>query len=158
IVGWTPGEGAASSGIGALLLGVNEGGTLEFAGKVGTGFSAKQRKELLAELRKDEVDAPQVRGAPRLRDAHWVKPRLVAQVRFTEWTSDGKLRHPSFQGLRPDKTPMETVREVPAAPPRPGSASRSGSGSGSGSRSRSGSSSRSSPSSRSKSRSESKSE
>jgi bifunctional non-homologous end joining protein LigD len=118
IVGWTPGEGAASSGIGALLLGVNEGGTLKFAGKVGTGFSAKQRKELLAELRKDEVDAPQVRGAPRLRDAHWVKPRLVAQVRFTEWTHDGKLRHPSFQGLRPDKTPMETVRERPAPAPK----------------------------------------
>ncbi|MFL5312868.1 MAG: DNA ligase D [Myxococcales bacterium] len=113
IVGWTPGEGTATSGIGALLLGVNEGGALEFAGKVGTGFSAKQRKELLQELSKDEVDEPQVRGAPRLRDAHWVKPRLVAQVRFTEWTSDGKLRHPSFQGLRLDKTPMETVREKP---------------------------------------------
>ena len=126
IVGWTPGEGAASSGIGALLLGVNEGGSLEFAGKVGTGFSARQRKELLEELSKDDVDEPQVRGAPRMRDAHWVKPRLVAQVRFTEWTSDGKLRHPSFQGLRLDKTPMETVREKPASPPK---ASRSRSGS-----------------------------
>jgi len=61
-----------------------------------------------------------------MRDAHWVKPRLVAQVRFTEWTSDGKLRHPSFQGLRLDKTPMETVREKPASPPK---ASRSRSGS-----------------------------
>jgi len=134
IVGWTPGEGSASSGIGALLLGVNEGGTLEFAGKVGTGFSAKQRKELLDELRKDEVDEPQVRGAPRLRDAHWVKPRLVAQVRFSEWTSDGKLRHPSFQGLRPDKTPMETVREKPAPPPK-GSSARSTSKSSASSRS-----------------------
>jgi len=124
IVGWTPGEGAASSGIGALLLGVNEGGTLEFAGKVGTGFSAKQRKELLAELRKDEVDSPQLRGAPRMRDAHWVKPRLVAQVRFTEWTHDGKLRHPSFQGLRPDKTPMETVRERPVPAPKASSKGR----------------------------------
>jgi bifunctional non-homologous end joining protein LigD len=130
IVGWTPGEGSASSGIGALLLAVNEGGELVYAGKVGTGFSAKQRKELLQELRKDEVDEPQVRGAPRMRDAHWVKPRLVAQVSFAEWTSDGKLRHPSFQGLRLDKTPMETVREKPAAPPK-GSGSRSRSGSGS---------------------------
>jgi bifunctional non-homologous end joining protein LigD len=128
IVGWTPGEGSASNGIGALLLAVNEGGELVYAGKVGTGFSSKQRKELLQELRKDEVDEPQVRGAPRMRDAHWVKPRLVAQVRFTEWTSDGKLRHPSFQGLRPDKTPMEAVREKPAAPPK-GSGSRSRSGS-----------------------------
>lgn len=132
IVGWTAGEGAASSGIGALLLGVNEEGSLELAGKVGTGFSARQRKELLEELSKDEVDEPQVRGAPRMRDAHWVKPRLVAQVRFTEWTSDGKLRHPSFQGLRLDKTPMETVREKPASPPK---ASRSRSRSGSRSRS-----------------------
>src|SRR5262249_54424073 len=112
--GWEPGEGAASGGIGALLLGVSQHGELEFAGKVGTGFSAKMRKELLRELEKDEVKEPQVRGAPRMRDAHWVKPRLVGQVSFTEWTHDGKLRHPSFQGLRPDKTPMETVRELPA--------------------------------------------
>jgi bifunctional non-homologous end joining protein LigD len=125
IVGWTPGEGNASSGIGALLLGVNEGGTLEFAGKVGTGFSSKQRKELLQELRKDGIDDPQVRGAPRMRDAHWVNPRLVAQVRFTEWTHDGKLRHPSFQGLRPDKSPMETVREKPAPPPKASSSKAS---------------------------------
>jgi len=125
IVGWTPGEGNASSGIGALLLAVNEGGTPEFAGKVGTGFSSKQRKELLQELGKDAVEEPQVRGAPRMRDAHWVKPRLVAQVQFTEWTHDGKLRHPSFQGLRPDKTPMETVREKPSPPPEP-SRSKSG--------------------------------
>src|SRR5437660_309982 len=125
IVGWTPGEGAASSGIGALLLGVNEGGTLEYAGKVGTGFSSKMRKELLEELREDEVKEPQVRGAPRMRDAHWVNPRLVAQVSFTEWTSDGKLRHPSFQGLRPDKSPMETVREKPASPPKAKASSKS---------------------------------
>ncbi|HYV67361.1 MAG TPA: non-homologous end-joining DNA ligase, partial [Myxococcales bacterium] len=98
IVGWEPGEGAASGGIGALLLGVSQHGELEFAGKVGTGFSAKMRKELLRELEKDEVKEPQVRGAPRMRDAHWVKPRLVGQVSFTEWTHDGKLRHPSFQG------------------------------------------------------------
>src|SRR5437660_937607 len=126
IVGWMPGKGAASSGIGALLLAVNEGGELSFAGKAGTGFSSRQRAELLRELRKDEVERPEVRGAPRLRDAHGVRPRLVAQVRFTEWTSDGKLRHPSFQGLRLDKTPMETVREKPASPPK---ASRSRSGS-----------------------------
>jgi bifunctional non-homologous end joining protein LigD len=128
IVGWTPGEGSASSGIGALLLGVNEGGTLEFAGKVGTGFSSKQRKELLAELSKDETDGPQISGAPRMRDARWVKPRLVAQVRFTEWTHDGKLRHPSFQGLRPDKSPMETVRERPAAAPKNRGRGATGSG------------------------------
>jgi bifunctional non-homologous end joining protein LigD len=115
IIGWTPGKGAASGSLGALLLAVADGkGGYEYAGKVGTGFTAKQRKELKRELSRDEIDAAPARGAPRLRDAHWVKPRLVAQIRFTEWTSDGKLRHPSFQGLRFDKSPEECVRERPS--------------------------------------------
>src|SRR5207302_9275755 len=63
-------------------------------------------------------DNPACKGAPRARDARWVRPRLVAQVEFTEWTADGKLRHPSFQGLRADKQPMETVREEPVAVPK----------------------------------------
>jgi bifunctional non-homologous end joining protein LigD len=117
IVGYIPGKGAFAGSLGALLLGVVENGKLTFAGKVGTGFNAKQRQEILRDLRRDEVDAPRVAGAPRLRDAHWVEPRLVAEVQFTEWTHDGKLRHPSFQGLRVDKSPMETVREKPADPP-----------------------------------------
>jgi bifunctional non-homologous end joining protein LigD len=113
IVGWTPGKGAQAGSLGALLLAVADGrGGYEFAGKVGTGFSSKLRAELLKQLKPDEVDEPPARGAPRMRDAHWVKPRLVAQVRFTEWTSDGKLRHPAFQGLRADKAPEECVREV----------------------------------------------
>ena len=114
IVGWTPGKGAADGGLGALLLGVHEGGKFVYAGKVGTGFSAKLRRELLARLKQDETDERPA-GAPRMRDAHWVKPRLVAQIRFTEWTADGKLRHPAFQGLREDKKPEECVREKPAA-------------------------------------------
>jgi bifunctional non-homologous end joining protein LigD len=120
IIGWTPGKGAASGSLGALLLAVADGkGGYEYAGKVGTGFTAKQRQELKRELSRDEIDAPPARGAPRLRDAHWVKPRLVAQVRFTEWTSDGKLRHPAFQGLRLDKSPEECVRERPGAQAKP---------------------------------------
>ena len=122
IVGWMPGKGAAEGQMGALLLGVVEKGELTFAGKVGTGFSVKQRNELLRELKKDEVDGSQASGAPRLRAAHWVKPRLVGEVQFTEWTADGKLRHPAFQGLRPDKTPMECVREKPVKPPPPAAA------------------------------------
>ncbi len=115
IVGWTPGKGAQAGSLGALLLAVKGGkGGYEFAGKVGTGFSSKLRAELKKELSSDEVEEPPAGGAPRMRDAHWVKPRLVAQVRFTEWTSDGKLRHPAFQGLRADKKPEECVREVPA--------------------------------------------
>ena len=120
IVGWTPGKGAASGSLGALLLAVADGkGGYEYAGKVGTGFTAKQRQELKRELSRDEIDTPPARGAPRLRNAHWVKPRLVAQVRFTEWTSDGKLRHPSFQGLRLDKSPEECVRERPRPQTKP---------------------------------------
>ena len=91
---------------------------LTFAGKVGTGFSTKLRARAQKTLSKDKVDAPPVKGAPRLRDATWVKPRLVAQVEFTEWTADGKLRHPSFQGLREDKSPMETTLEKPTTPPK----------------------------------------
>jgi len=125
IVGWTPGKGNARGSLGALLLAVADGkGGYEFAGKVGTGFSSKQRAELQKQLAQDERSDPPARDAPRLRDAHWVEPRLVAQVRFTEWTSDGKLRHPAFQGIRADKKPEECVREkpapVPAAPPAKG--------------------------------------
>ncbi|MGA7614213.1 MAG: DNA ligase D [Thermoanaerobaculia bacterium] len=116
VIGFTPSTHSDQE-IGALLLGVAEGGVLRFAGKVGTGFSTKQRKELKRELSKDSVARTEAVGAPRMRDATWVKPRLVAQVKFTEWTSDGKLRHPSFLGLRDDKTPMEAIREIPAEPP-----------------------------------------
>jgi bifunctional non-homologous end joining protein LigD len=116
IVGFTPSKPAPKE-IGALLLGVMEKGEMRFAGKVGTGFSAKQRVELRRMLSRDEVPKPAVAGAPRMRDAVWVKPKYVAQVRFTEWTSDGRLRHPAFLGLRDDKSPDEAVREAPASPP-----------------------------------------
>jgi bifunctional non-homologous end joining protein LigD len=125
IIGWTPGKGNASGSLGALLLGVADGkGGYEFAGKVGTGFSSRQRKDLQKELSQDARDTSPARGAPRLRDARWVTPRLVAQVRFTEWTQDGKLRHPAFQGLRADKKPEECVREKPAAALKSAPASR----------------------------------
>src|SRR5438067_10329552 len=118
IVGWTPGKGNASGSLGALLLAVADGkGGYEFAGKVGTGFSSKLRTELKKQLASDERQTSPARDAPRLRDAHWVEPRLVAQVRFTEWTHDGKLRHPAFQGLRADKKPEECIREKPAPVP-----------------------------------------
>jgi bifunctional non-homologous end joining protein LigD len=113
IVGFTRSKSQREE-IGALLVGIADGGTLRFAGKVGTGFSARQRADLLRTLSRDAVPAPRVTGAPRMRDAIWVEPKLVAQVQFVEWTSDGKLRHPSFLGLRPDKSPEECVREAPA--------------------------------------------
>ncbi|HEX3108185.1 MAG TPA: non-homologous end-joining DNA ligase, partial [Thermoanaerobaculia bacterium] len=103
---------ATTREIGALHLGyMGDDGTMHYAGKVGTGFSSKLRVELRDRLSKDEVPASPAKDAPRIRDAHWVKPRLVAQVAFTEWTADNRLRHPSFLGLRDDKSPEEVVRE-----------------------------------------------
>ena len=113
IVGFNPST-SSSRQIGSLLLGVMEDGELRFAGKVGTGFSARKREELRELLIVDQVSTIPVKGAPRFRDATWVRPKLVAQVQFTEWTEDGKLRHPSFLGLRPDKKPAECGREKPA--------------------------------------------
>ncbi len=97
--------------IGALLLGVVIRGAMHFAGRVGTGFSEKLRAELLAQLMPDRSEKSAACDAPRLPAAVWVEPRLVAEVRFTEWTKDGKLRHPSFVRVRPDKIPTECTRE-----------------------------------------------
>ncbi len=118
IIGYNPST-ASSSEIGSLLLGVVEDGKMRYAGKVGTGFSTRQRVELRRLLDRDRVAKADLAGAPRMKDVVWVEPKHVAQVRFTEWTDDGKLRHPSFLGLRPDKSPWEVVREKPAAPPTP---------------------------------------
>ncbi|HUP49246.1 MAG TPA: DNA ligase D [Thermoanaerobaculia bacterium] len=116
IAGWQPST-HSSKEIGSLHLAVREeDGSLRYAGKVGTGFSARQRVWFKDELSKDVVASGAVKGAPRIRTATWVRPRLVAQVSFTEWTSDGRLRHPSFLGLREDKTPEEVVREKPVSP------------------------------------------
>jgi len=103
-------------GFGALLLGYyGADGRLHYAGKVGTGFSRPTLTSLHTALAADERPAPAfepVRGLPRSR-VHWVEPRLVAQVGFSEWTADGELRHPRFQGLRRDKDPADVVRELP---------------------------------------------
>jgi len=118
IGGFTEPEGAARDAIGALLVGFHEGGALRFAGKVGTGFTNAQARALRARLdgiaTRDSPFSP--RPAGRLGPtAHWVRPILVCEVAFTEWTGDGKIRHPSFQGLREDKRAEEVVRERPAS-------------------------------------------
>lgn len=119
IVGYQP-SSASPNEIGSLHLAVrDDDGAFRYAGKVGTGFSSKLRKELWSELSRDAVPSPPVKDPPRARDATWVRPRLVAQVAFTEWTSDHRLRHPSFLGLRPDKAPEEVVRERPVHEPKP---------------------------------------
>lgn len=122
IVGFTPMANERPE-LGSLLVAVREGDTWKYAGKVGTGYSTKVRRELRTLLARDVVKKPPVEDAPLVRDAlhneeaFWVKPRLVAQVAFTEWTEDGRLRHPSFQGLRGDKHPEECVRERPTSRP-----------------------------------------
>lgn len=112
IIGWNPST-HSSREVGSLHLAVNEDGELRYAGKVGTGFSAKMRVWFKDELSKDVVPSSPAKDAPRIRVATWVKPRFVAQVAFTEWTSDNRLRHPSFLGLREDKSVGEVVRERP---------------------------------------------
>jgi len=116
IGGFTDPEGSRL-GIGALLLGVHAPtGALLFAGKVGTGFTQKSAQEMRRRLDAlEQKDCPfAARPEGRLgRNAHWVKPTLVAEVAFSEWTDDGKIRQPSFQGLRADKSPSDVRREEP---------------------------------------------
>jgi DNA ligase D-like protein (predicted ligase) len=103
-------------GFGALLLGYYDpDGALVYAGKVGTGFDNRMLTNLHGMLARMERDsAPFTKGhLPSPRGVHWVTPRLVGEVGFSEWTDDGELRHPRFQGLRDDKDPREVVREVP---------------------------------------------
>jgi bifunctional non-homologous end joining protein LigD len=117
IGGFTDPQGTRT-GLGALLLGYYDSdGQLVYAGKVGTGFDQQTLHRLHTELSAMEQDrSPFDRGdMPRERGVHWTRPRLVAQIGFSEWTTDGRLRHPRFQGLRRDKSPAEVIREVPQA-------------------------------------------
>jgi DNA ligase D-like protein (predicted ligase) len=101
-------------GLGALLVGYFEGDDFVFAGKIGTGFDTKMLLDLRARLDRLEVSTPpftRAKGLPRLR-AHWVRPEIVVQVAFIEWTIHGKLRHPRLVGIRTDKAARDVVREV----------------------------------------------
>lgn len=114
IGGWVPGQGNRSGTIGALLLGLPGPDGLTYVGKVGTGFSRRMLDELSPRLaRLERAGSPFVPAVPRVdsRDARWVTPRLVGEVAFSEWTGDGRLRHPSWRGLRPDKDMAEVRRE-----------------------------------------------
>jgi ATP-dependent DNA ligase len=126
--------GGSRTGFGALLVGYYDQGRLVYAGKVGTGYTERMLAELRARLDRllqrtspFQPEPPRAWTGPR---RHWVKPELVGEVAFSEWTADGRLRHPSFQGLRLDKRPTDVVRERPAdtaaiseraGSPRPGS-------------------------------------
>jgi bifunctional non-homologous end joining protein LigD len=112
IVGWL--ESDKRRGFRSLLLAVRDKGKLTYAGKVGTGFNAKLIEELTERMEplatgKASVEVPR----PDRRGAHWIEPKLVAEIAFSEFTDDGVLRHPSFIALREDKPAKEVVREVP---------------------------------------------
>ncbi len=115
IGGWVPEKGTRSRGVGALLVGYYDNAlNLVFAGKVGTGFTDACRIELMNMLDTLEQESSPFTTKPS-KEAIYVKPQLVAEIEFREWTSDGALRHPSFKGLREDKDPKEVVREDVAA-------------------------------------------
>lgn len=131
IGGFTEPEGARA-GIGALVIGYFDKERFVFAGKVGTGFTHKMTLDMRRRL--DAIEQKTCPFDPPPpgwlgRNAHWVKPTLVCEVEFTEWTDDGKIRHPSFQGLRADKKAREVGREkphevIPTVPSPPASGSR----------------------------------
>jgi bifunctional non-homologous end joining protein LigD len=114
IGGWTEGKGERSGSLGALLLGIPAEGGLQYAGKVGTGFSETARRETLGDLEPlAQKGSPFTEALTRAETAlaHFVRPEIVGEVQFAEWTVDGRLRHPSWRGLRPDKNVREVVRE-----------------------------------------------
>jgi bifunctional non-homologous end joining protein LigD len=115
IVGIRPGRGDRERTLGSLLLAVAEtaGGPLRYVGRVGTGFTDRILRDLLTRLEPLRTDAAPLDGVPALdaSDALWVRPELVGEVEFANWTPDGVLRHARWRGLRPDKSPSEVVRE-----------------------------------------------
>lgn len=120
IGGFTKPQGRHRS-FGALLLGVYDGKRLAYAGRVGTGFTQRSLRDIHTELMKRERKTMPFESLPKgidFRGVTWIAPELVAEVEFTEWTDDGLLRHPSFQGLREDKSPRSVKREEPKAVPR----------------------------------------
>lgn len=113
VIGGYTSPGGARTHFGALLLGYYEHGKLHYAGKVGTGFNAEILADLGKKLEKLETKKnPFSNYDASTQGVHWVKPTLVCEVQFTEWTSDNKLRHPSYLGLRRDKDAREVKKEI----------------------------------------------
>jgi bifunctional non-homologous end joining protein LigD len=109
--GWTDPKGSREA-LGALLVGYHERGRLRYAGRVGTGFDRATLAALWAELiGRSRPGSPFDEGTPKLRGVHWTEPSLVVEVAFSEWTADGRLRHPRFLGVRTDKAARRVLRE-----------------------------------------------
>ena len=114
IGGYTEPRGSRK-GFGSLLLGLYEGKKLHYVGHAGTGFDAKLLASMTKQMQALEIKtSPFAEAVKANTPAHWIKPKLVAQIRFTEWTRDGLMRHPAFLGLRADKDPRECKRDIPA--------------------------------------------
>lgn len=120
VVGWTSPAGTRTH-FGSLVLGANDGARLRYAGEVGTGFNAAELERVMKLLRKIETPTCPLDPKPKLLSAkgtpHWVRPLLVAQVRYTEITDDGRLRHPAYLGLRDDKLPKSVTLPKSEPPP-----------------------------------------
>ena len=120
IGGWTEPSGSRQ-GFGALLLGHYDADRLVYCGRVGTGFNSQSLRDIKRALQRLAAHKSPFANPPTgadTRGVHWVEPRLVAEVRFSNWMSDGILRQPSFQGLREDKPAGQVVREQPRTPPK----------------------------------------
>jgi bifunctional non-homologous end joining protein LigD len=120
IAGFTKGTGRRASSFGSLVLGYYQGGELVYAGNVGTGFSSREIDKLLEKLRPLKRATSPFREVPKMpkvrkSDVIWVEPKLVCEVEFAEWTHDGRLRAPSYKGLREDKAAEDVRREQPIA-------------------------------------------
>jgi len=118
VAGYTKGTGRRASSFGSLVLGYYTGDELVYAGNVGTGFNSKEIEKLLDKLRPLKRSTPPFREVPKMpkvrkSDVIWVEPKHVVQVEFAEWTHDGRLRAPSYKGLREDKSADEVRREEP---------------------------------------------
>ncbi|WP_341394590.1 ATP-dependent DNA ligase [Arthrobacter sp. G119Y2] len=115
VVGWRPGKGNRAHKIGSLLVAVPDGHDLTYIGRVGSGLSEKDLALVGGKLKKLGRKTPPLNDVPAAdaSDAQWVRPVLVGEVTYSERTSTGKLRHPAWRGLRPDKKPSDVVMEVP---------------------------------------------